>query len=267
MAKFGFIGIGNMGGAIASAVVKVAAPEEILVAAKHPERAAAFAAGLGCTAADNRTVAQQAKFVVLGVKPQFMEEVLRELRPILSGRRDVVLVTMAAGLTMANIETMAGGRFPMIRIMPNTPAQIGEGVILYDANERVKEADLAEFLAALAPAGMLDRLPEKLIDAGSALAGSGPAYVSMFMEALADGAVTCGLPRDKALQYAAQTLIGTAQLMLQTGKHPGQMKDAVCSPGGSTIVGVGELEKGGMRAAVMEAVIATYRKNLEFIKK
>ena len=126
---------------------------------------------------------------------------------------------------------------------------------------------MAEFLAALAPAGMLDRLPEKLIDAGSALAGSGPAYVSMFMEALADGAVTCGLPRDKALQYAAQTLIGTAQLMLQTRKHPGQMKDAVCSPGGSTIVGVRELEKGGMRAAVMEAVIATYRKNLEFIKK
>ena len=267
MAKFGFIGIGNMGGAIASAVAKVVAPEEILVAAKHRERAAAFAAGLGCTAADNRIVAQQAKFVVLGVKPQFMEEVLRELRPILSGRRDVVLVTMAAGLTMANIETMAGGKFPVIRIMPNTPAQIGEGVIVYDANERVKESDLAEFLTALAPAGMLDRLPEKLIDVGSALAGSGPAYVSMFMEALADGAVTCGLPRDKALQYAAQTLIGTAQLMLQTGKHPGQMKDAVCSTGGSTIVGVGELEKGGMRGTVMEAVIATYRKNLEFIKK
>ena len=267
MAKFGFIGIGNMGGAIAAAVAKVAAPEEILVAAKHPERAAAFAKTIGCEAVTNETVAKKAKFVVLGVKPQFMGEVLAELKEILAARQDVVLVTMAAGLTMANIETMAGGRFPVIRIMPNTPAQIGEGVILYDANARVMEDDLKEFLAALAPAGMLDRLPEKLIDAGSALAGSGPAYVSMFMEALADGAVACGLPRDKALQYAAQTLIGTAQLMLQTGKHPGQMKDAVCSPGGSTIVGVGELEKGGMRGAVMEAVIATYRKNLEFIKK
>ena len=267
MAKFGFIGIGNMGGAIAAAVAKVAAPEEILVAAKHPERAAAFAKTIGCEAVTNETVAKKAKFVVLGVKPQFMEEVLAQLQDILAARQDVVLVTMAAGLTMANIETMAGGRFPVIRIMPNTPAQIGEGVILYDANARVMEDDLKEFLAALAPAGMLDRLPEKLIDAGSALAGSGPAYVSMFMEALADGAVACGLPRDKALQYAAQTLIGTAQLMLQTGKHPGQMKDAVCSPGGSTIVGVGELEKGGMRGTVMEAVIATYRKNLEFIKK
>lgn len=267
MAKFGFIGIGNMGGAIAAAVAKVAAPEEILVAAKHPERAAAFAKTIGCEAVTNETVAKKAKFVVLGVKPQFMGEVLAELKEILAARQDVVLVTMAAGLTMANIETMAGGRFPVIRIMPNTPAQIGEGVILYDANARVMEDDLKEFLAALAPAGMLDRLPEKLIDAGSALAGSGPAYVSMFMEALADGAVACGLPRDKALQYAAQTLIGTAQLMLQTGKHPGQMKDAVCSPGGSTIVGVGELEKGGMRGTVMEAVIATYRKNLEFIKK
>lgn len=267
MAKFGFIGIGNMGGAIAAAVAKVAAPEEILVAAKHPERAAAFAKTIGCEAVTNETVAKKAKFVVLGVKPQFMAEVLAQLQDILAARQDVVLVTMAAGLTMANIETMAGGRFPVIRIMPNTPAQIGEGVILYDANARVMEDDLKEFLAALAPAGMLDRLPEKLIDAGSALAGSGPAYVSMFMEALADGAVACGLPRDKALQYAAQTLIGTAQLMLQTGKHPGQMKDAVCSPGGSTIVGVGELEKGGMRGTVMEAVIATYRKNLEFIKK
>jgi pyrroline-5-carboxylate reductase len=267
MAKFGFIGIGNMGGAIAAAVAKVAAPEEILVAAKHPERAAAFAKTIGCEAVTNETVAKKAKFVVLGVKPQFMGEVLAELKEILAARQDVVLVTMAAGLTMANIETMAGGRFPVIRIMPNTPAQIGEGVILYDANARVMEDDLKEFLAALAPAGMLDRLPEKLIDAGSALAGNGPAYVSMFMEALADGAVACGLPRDKALQYAAQTLIGTAQLMLQTGKHPGQMKDAVCSPGGSTIVGVGELEKGGMRGTVMEAVIATYRKNLEFIKK
>ena len=267
MAKFGFIGIGNMGGAIAAAVAKVAAPEEILVAAKHPERAAAFAKTIGCEAVTNETVAKKAKFVVLGVKPQFMAEVLAQLQDILAARQDVVLVTMAAGLTMANIETMAGGRFPVIRIMPNTPAQIGEGVILYDANARVMEDDLKEFLAALAPAGMLDRLPEKLIDAGCALAGSGPAYVSMFMEALADGAVACGLPRDKALQYAAQTLIGTAQLMLQTGKHPGQLKDAVCSPGGSTIVGVGELEKGGMRGTVMEAVIATYRKNLEFIKK
>ena len=267
MAKFGFIGIGNMGGAIATAVAKVVAPEEILVAAKHPERAAAFAKTIGCEAVTNEEVAEKARFVVLGVKPQFMGEVLAELKEILAPRQDAVLVTMAAGLTMANIESMAGGQFPVIRIMPNTPAQIGEGVIVYDANERVKEADLAEFLTALAPAGMLDRLPEKLIDVGSALAGSGPAFVSMFMEALADGAVACGLPRDKALQYAAQTLIGTAQLMLQSGKHPGQMKDAVCSPGGSTIVGVGELEKGGMRGSVMEAVIATYRKNLEFIKK
>lgn len=267
MARFGFIGIGNMGGAIASAVAKVVAPEEILVAAKHPERAAAFAETLGCTAVSNEAAAEHAKFVVLGVKPQFMEEVLSGLKPILALRQDVVLVTMAAGLTMANIEAMAGGEFPVIRIMPNTPAQIGKGVILYDANERVKDADLKEFLAALSPAGMLDRLPEKLIDAGSALAGSGPAYVSMFMEALADGGVACGLPRDKALQYAAQTLIGTAELMLRSGKHPGEMKDAVCSPGGSTIQGVSALEKGGMRGTVMDAVAAAYRKNLEFIKK
>ncbi len=267
MERFGFIGVGNMGGAIASAVAKTVDAGDILVAAKHPERAAGFAQKLGCTACDNRTAAQKAKFLVLGVKPQFMEEVLRELRPVLAARKDVVLVTMAAGLTMANIESMAGGVFPVIRIMPNTPAQIGQGVISYDANSRVSQGDLAEFLAALAPAGMLDRLPERLIDVGSALAGSGPAYVYLFLEALADGAVACGLPRDKAMEYAAQTLIGSAMLMKESGKHPGALKDAVCSPGGSTIQGVRALEKGGMRSAVMEAVIATYQKNLEFIKK
>ena len=267
MAKFGFIGIGNMGGAIAAAVAKVAAPEEILVAAKHPERAAAFAKTIGCEAVTNETVAKKAKFVVLGVKPQFMAEVLAQLQDILAARQDVVLVTMAAGLTMANIETMAGGRFPVIRIMPNTPAQIGEGVILYDANARVMEDDLKEFLAALAPAGMLDRLPEKLIDAGSALAGSGPAYVSMFMEALADGAVACGLPRDKAMAYAAQMVSGAAQMVLESGKHPGALKDAVCSPGGTTIQGVRTLEEHGFRAAAMDAVIAAYEKTLSLAKK
>ncbi len=267
MERFGFIGIGNMGGAIASAVAKRVDAGQILVAAKHPERAQAFAKKLGCAACDNLTAAQKVKFLVLGVKPQFMEEVLWELRPVLAIRQDVVLVTMAAGLTMGNIETMAGGEFPVIRIMPNTPAQIGQGVISYDANERVSEGDLAEFLAALAPAGLLDRLPERLIDVGSALAGSGPAYVYMFLEALADGAVACGLPRDKAMEYAAQTLIGSAMLMKETGKHPGALKDAVCSPGGSTIQGVRALEKGGMRGTVMEAVIATYQKNLEFIRK
>lgn len=266
MATFGFIGIGNMGGAIASAVVKAADPGQILVSAQHREKAEAFSAKYGTTPADNRTIAREAKFVVLGVKPQYMESVLKELKPVLEVRTDCVLVTMAAGLTMQNIAGMVGGGYPVIRIMPNTPARIGQGVILYDANDRVCKGDLEEFLAAMRYAGLLDQLPEKLIDAGCAISGCGPAFVSLFIEAMADGGVACGLPRAKALEYAAQTLLGTAQLMLESGDHPGVMKDAVCSPGGSTIQGVRALEQGAFRSTVMEAVIAAYEKNREFAK-
>ena len=266
MATFGFIGIGNMGGAIAIAAAKAHDPGDIWVSAGRPEHAAEFAARHGMVAATNEQIAKECKFVILGVKPQFMPQVLGALRPILEVRTDCVLVTMAAGLAMQKIANMVGGGYPVIRIMPNTPARIGQGVILYDANDRVREEDLAQFLSAMTPAGLLDRLPEKLIDAGSAVAGSGPAFISLFIEALADGGVACGLPRAKAIEYAAQMVAGTAALMLQSHDHPGVMKDAVCSPGGSTIQGIRKLEQGGLRSAVMEAVIATYEKNKEFIK-
>lgn len=264
MATIGFIGIGNMGGAIAAAAAKTHDPSDILVAAKHPERAAAFAAKYGMTASDNAAIARTCKYIVLGVKPQFMAEVLGALKPILEVRIDCVLVTMAAGLTMQKIAGMVGGGYPVIRIMPNTPARIGEGVIQYDYNDRCKPDDVEEFLGFLAHAGKIDHLKENLIDAGSAVAGSGPAFAAMFIEALADGGVACGLPRQTALEYAAQTLIGTAKLMMESGDHPGAMKDAVCSPGGSTIQGVRLLERGGFRSAVTEAVIATWEKNKEF---
>ncbi len=267
MATFGFIGVGNMGGAIAQAVAQVVEPSQILVSAGHPARAKAFAKVHGMTASDNRTIARECKFVVLGVKPQFMAGVLGELKPILEVRTDCVLVTMAAGLTMQTISNMVGGGYPVIRIMPNTPAKIGRGVIQYDANDRCRGEDVAEFLAAMEKAGWLSPLPERLIDAGSAVSGSGPAFAAMFLEALADGGVACGLPRGTAMEYAAQMMLGTAQLMLESRDHPGPMKDAVCSPAGSTIQGVRALEKSGFRGAVMEAVIATYEKNQELGRK
>ncbi len=263
MAAFGFIGIGNMGGALAQAAAKVISPGEILVSAGHPARAKAFAKVHGMVPSDNRTIARECKFVVLGVKPQFMAGVLGELKPILEVRTDCVLVTMAAGLSMQTISNMVGGGYPVIRIMPNTPAKIGRGVIQYDCNDRCRAEDLEEFLAAFREAGWLSPLPERLIDAGSAVSGSGPAFAAMFLEALADGGVACGLPRKTALEYAAQMLLGTAELMLASQDHPGPMKDAVCSPAGSTIQGVRALEKAGFRGAVMEAVIATYEKNQE----
>ena len=196
-----------------------------------------------------------------------MADLLTELAPVLAARQDrFVLVTIAAGLTMAQISAMAGGTYPVIRIMPNTPCAVGEGMVLYDANALVTGAELAAFTGGMAGAGILDRLEERLIDAGSAVAGCGPAFSCLFMEALADGGVACGLPRAKALLYAAQMLKGSAALQMASGQHPGAMKDAVCSPGGTTIAGVRALEEHGFRGGVMDAVIAAVERTKELGK-
>ena len=266
MATFGFIGIGNMGGAIAAAAAKAHDPADIWVSAGHPERAAAFANEHGMVASTNEEIARNCKFVVLGVKPQFMPQVLGALRPILEVRTDCVLVTMAAGMTMQQIANLVGGGYPVIRIMPNTPCAVGKGMILYCTNAQVAEEDLADFLCDMNQAGMFDRLDEKLIDAGSALSGCGPAFVCQFVESLADGAVECGLPRDKAMLYAIQTVMGTAKLMAESGQHPAVLKDAVCSPGGSTIAGVKALEDGAFRSAVMNCIMAASKRNSELGK-
>ena len=256
--KYGFIGCGNMGGAIAKAI---SAQTDDLAVTDRSGRAKAL--GLPYVTAEE--IAKTADRIFLAVKPQMMAGVLENLKPLLQARKPL-LITMAAGLTMEKIDSLAGGGYPVIRIMPNTPARVGSGVILYDANDRVRKEDLEEFLAAIAPAGLIDPLPERLIDAGSAVAGCGPAFACQFMEALADGGVACGLPRAKAMEYAAQMLLGTAKLLLESGEHPGSLKDAVCSPGGSTIQGVRALEQGGFRGTVMEAVIAAWEKNQELGK-
>ena len=264
---FGFIGTGNMGGALAKAAAAVLPVEEILLSNRTAAKAEALAAQLGCKAASVEETAKSSRYLFLGVKPHMMAGLLRDIAPVLQGREDrFILVSMAAGLTMADIQRMAGAAYPVIRIMPNTPVAVGGGVILYDATENVAAEELAEFCQGLAAGGKLDRLPEKLIDAGSAVAGCGPAFAAMFIEALADGGVACGLPRKQAMAYAAQMLMGTAKLMLETGEHPGAMKDAVCSPGGSTIAGVRALEQGGFRAAAMNAVEAAYKRTKELGK-
>ena len=261
--KFTFIGTGNMGGAQARAAAKSLPGAEILLSNRTPAKAEALARELGCAAGTAEQAAREGAYIFLGVKPQMMGDLLEDVAPVLAARQDrFVLVTMAAGLTMARIAEMAGGDWPVIRIMPNTPCAVGAGVILYDASPLVSEAELEGFVSSMAGAGLLDRLEERLIDAGSALAGCGPAFAFQFMEALADGGVACGLPRDKALAYAAQMLEGSARMVLESGRHPGALKDAVCSPGGTTIQGVRALEEHGFRAAAMNAVIAAYEKTL-----
>ena len=263
---FGLIGVGHMGGALARAAAKELDPERLILANRTPGKAAALARELDCLSGDNHYCAQNAHFLFLGVKPQMMAELLESIGDTLKKRADrFVLVTMAAGLTIERIREMAGGPYPVIRIMPNTPASIGEGMILYTA-EGVTEEELDTFLTVMKGAGRFDPLPEHLIDAGSAVSGCGPAFVYPFIEALADGAVACGLPRVKAQENAAQTLIGAAKLVLESGEHPGVLKDAVCSPGGSTIAGVRALERSGFRSAAMEAVIAAYEKTKELGK-
>ena len=262
MATFGFIGTGNMGGALARAARKRLSGDEVLLANRTAAKAEALAKELDCRAVDNETAAREADYLFLGVKPQMMEEMLAGIAPVLAARKDrFLLVTMAAGLTIARIRELAGGDFPVIRIMPNTPAAIGEGMVLYALGPGVTVEEERTFLDAMAGAGRFSSLPERLIDAGSAVAGCGPAFVDLFIEALADGGVACGLPRAQAQTFAAQMVAGSARLALESGQHPGVLKDAVCSPGGTTIQGVRALEAGGFRSAVMEAVIAAYEKN------
>lgn len=261
---FGFIGAGNMGGALARAAAKAVDPKCITLADQDTSKAAGLARQLGCNVASTQAVAETCQFIFLGVKPQVMETMLTQIAPVLARRQDsFVLVSMAAGVCIREIRRMAGGQYPVIRIMPNIPVSAGSGVILYDTTDNVTAQAADTFRMALAHAGLVDPLPEKLIDAGSALSGCGPAFVSMFIEALADGGVACGLPRDKALAYAAQTVAGTAKMLLQNDMHPGQLKDAVCSPGGTTIMGVNALEQGGFRGVAMEAVMAAYEKTLD----
>ena len=255
--KYGFIGCGNMGGAVARALSKTT--RDILVTDRSG-KAAALAAELGIQYGDNETVARQCDRIFLCVKPHMMADVLKPLQSILQARKPM-LITMAAGLTVAQIEDFAATALPVVRVMPNTPVAVGSGVIQYCHNGLVTEEMLADLLDNLRFAGRLDELEEKLIDAASALSGCGPAYTYIFLEALADGAVACGIPRAKALEYAAATLEGAARMYLETRTHPGALKDAVCSPGGSTIAGVKALEQHGFRGAVMDCVAAAYEKN------
>lgn len=263
MERIGFIGVGNMGGALARVASQITGAEHITVSSRTTEKAAAFAAELGCRAADNKTLAAQAQMIFLGVKPQKMAELLRELSPVLAKREDrFVLVTMAAGLSTEQIAQMVGLPCPVLRIMPNTPCLVGAGLIPYCGNDLATQEDFCRLEEILSAAGKVTPLPESLIDAAGALCGCGPAFVYLYAEALADGAVACGLPRATAMEYAARTLIGAGEMLLQTGKHPSLLKDEVCSPAGSTIEGVMTLEQHGLRSGAQAAVLAAYRRNL-----
>ena len=261
--KYGFIGCGNMGGAIAKALRQQTA--DIMIADPAPT-AKAFAENLGVIYTDNETLVSSCDRVFLAVKPHLMKGMLAPLQAILAEKKPL-LITMAAGLEIAQIRSFAGCDLPIIRIMPNTPVSLGKGMIQYCHNELVGDDILTDWLNDMQFCGKLDPLEERLIDAASALSGSGPAYMYMFIEALADGAVACGIPRAKAYEYAAMTMAGAAEMVLSSGQHPGALKDAVCSPGGSTIAGVRVLEENSFRGTAMNCIIAACEKNKELGKQ
>ncbi|MGM9585229.1 MAG: pyrroline-5-carboxylate reductase [Faecousia sp.] len=255
--KYGFIGCGNMGGAIARAL---SGKTKDIVVSDRSGKAKTLAAELGVRYSDNTAIAENCDRIFLAVKPHMMKDMLLPLRETLIQRKPL-LVTMAAGLEIRQIEEFVGTHLPVIRIMPNTPTGVGKGVIPYCANDLVTRETLENWLEDMTPCGLLDALEERLMDAASALSGSGPAYLYLMLEAMADGGVACGLPRAKAMEYAAMTMAGAAEMYLNTHQHPGALKDAVCSPGGSTIAGVQVLEERGFRGAVMDCVCAAYAKN------
>ena len=269
-----------MGLALMKGIAGIIGGSSIGVADADGEKAKAAAAALGAAVFGSNTEAvEKADYIFLAVKPQVMADVLAEIAPALQRRLRAgsapVLVSMAAGWSTGTIQAaIAGGasnnaadvpvvNAPVARIMPNTPALVAKGMIALAACAQVNEDKITYLEKILASAGEVDRVEEKFLDAVTGLSGSGPAFAYLFIEALADGGVLAGLSRDKALRYAAQTVFGSAAMVLETGRHPGELKDMVTSPGGTTIAGIAALEDGGFRGTVMQAVEAAWRRAKE----
>lgn len=255
--KIGFIGCGNMASAMISGMLKKGTftKEEIIVSNLTEEGSRRSRETLGVvTTMDNCEVVKNARTVVLAVKPQFYEEVIGEVKHLLTPEH--LLIGIAPGKSMGWLEKTCGVPLKVARFMPNTPAQVGEGMTGLCINERITEEDQKFLLSIANSFGRTEIVPERLMDAVCAVSGCSPAFVYMFIEAMADAAVAQGMPRKMAYQFAAQSVLGSARLVLETGKHPGELKDMVCSPAGTTIQGVRVLEKQGLRSAVFEALTA-----------
>jgi len=260
--KIGFIGAGKMASALAAGFVKQGKlkPENLIASDPFPQARDAFAEATGGkTTESNTEVAAASDLIFLAVKPDKVEDALSMIHPY--WREAQLLISIAAGISLDQMATHLPAGARIIRVMPNTPALVGASASGFSLGEYASESD-AELTASLLSAiGIARQVPEKLLDAVTGLSGSGPAYVYQFIEALSDGGVSAGLPRDMATQLAAQTVLGAAKMVLETGSHPGVLKDMVTSPGGTTIDGVHELEKGAMRATVMNAVRAAAAKS------
>lgn len=253
--KLGFIGCGNMASAIMNGIIAngLMKPEDMIGADIFAPSCERVKESLGIQIAENnKEVVRTADAFVLSIKPQFYEEVIREIRDEV--RDDQLIITLAPGKTLAWLEETFAKPVKIVRTMPNTPAMVQEGMTAACPNANVTTEELEYVLRILRSFGEVEVVAERLIDAVVAVSGSSPAYVYMLIEAMADAAVAEGMPRNQAYTFAAKTVMGSAKMVLETGKHPGELKDMVCSPGGTTIEAVKVLEETGFRASVMQAM-------------
>ena len=260
--KVAFIGLGNMGASLAKAVAKEVASTDLFLVNRSPQKVEEFISQYGGTASDLEQVFQEAEVIFLGVKPYQICPLLEEYQDILGQRSNLLLVSMAAGLELEQMASVVKNeRVGLIRIMPNTPVTIGQGVI--SLTRSLTDKQVAQVKQLLAGAGALYEIEEKLMNPATAIAGCGPAFVYQMIEAMADAGVAMGLPRSQSLQMAAETFHGASQMVLETGEHPARLRDAVCSPGGSTIAGVNRLEQVGLRGDIIAGVEAAYKRTQE----
>lgn len=260
--KIGFIGLGNMATAMIGGILKkgIAQKGDLIGSAKTENTTNKMKELYGIeTTLSNAEVSQKSDILILAVKPIFFPEVMEEIKSEL--RADQLIVSIAAGKTISYMENALGSDKKIIRCMPNTPALVLEGCTGVCVNGNVTDEESAKVLEILSSFGKAHVVPERLMDVVVGVSGSSPAYVFMFMEAMADEAVAQGMPRKQAYEFAAQSVLGSAKLMLETGKHPGELKDMVCSPGGTTIAAVKVLEEKGFRASVMDAMDACIEKS------
>ena len=260
--QIGCIGSGNMAKALLSGFLSRGGvrPEDVVASDKAAESREAIHKALGIRVTeDNTAVAREADRLILAVKPQFYEEVIREIRDAV--RPETIVITLAPGKTLAWLEEQFGRPIRAVRTMPNTPAMVGEGMIACCATENLTEEECAEMETLFRSVGKAAWVPENLMDTVTGVSGSSPAYVFLFIEALADAAVEGGMPREQAYTFAAQSVLGSAKMVLESGRHPADLKDMVCSPGGTTIEAIRVLEERGFRSAVLEATRACIAKS------
>lgn len=264
----GFVGAGNMGKAMIGGIIKseLVNPQNIIASAKHEEKLIKLNEEFGIkTTTDSKEVAKVSDIIFLAVKPNIYDAVMNEIKSEVNEKK--IIINIAAGKTIESIENVLGENVKVVRSMPNTPSLVGEGMSSLCKNKNVSDDELLEIKSIFESFGKAEILPENLIDSVIGVSGSSPAYVFMFIEALADGAVLGGMPRNMAYEFAAQAVLGSAKMVLETGIHPGELKDMVCSPGGTTIEAVRNLEKNGFKSAVVEAMFSCMEKSKEMSKK